>query len=214
MIVYWLLAVPTAIIAYYCGSVSTLVLAGTFIFKRNLRELGRGNAFLSNFRRVYGWKGALWLLLAEAVKDILPILIGSLIFSIKGHADVGRAFAGFCIVMGRLWPYTSMRGSHASMTLIFACLLTETSVGIAAAAVIAIVTFASKYVSLGTFAGAFAVILFSVLVIDDRLIMLLTIFSAAAVIVKHIPAIRRIMRGKERKFSFDLDLSYKLDEKF
>ena len=54
MIVYWLLLLPTALIAYLLGSMSTLVLSSNFIFHYNLRRLGRGNDWLTNFRRVYG----------------------------------------------------------------------------------------------------------------------------------------------------------------
>ena len=214
MIVYWLLALPTAVIAYYCGSVSTLVLAGNYIFHKNLRKLGRGNAFLSNFKRVYGIKGAVYLLLTEAVKDIVPILIGSLIFMLKGHGDVGRAFAGFCIVMGRLWPFNNLRGSHATMTLIFAALMTETSVGLAAAFMVIVFLLWTKYISLATIMGALGVLMFTILVVDDKLIMILMILTATAVLIKHIPSIKRLIKGKEQKYSFETDLLYKLDEKF
>ena len=214
MIIYWLMALPTAIIAYYCGTVSTLVLAGRFVFHKNLRKLGRGDVFLSNFRRIYGIKGALLLLLTEAIKDIVPILIGGLIFMIKGHADVGRAFAGFCLVMGRLWPFTNMKGSHASLAMVFAAIMSAPSVGIAGGVVIAALTLWTKYVSLGTFAGALAIIMFAVLVIDEKIILYLVVFTAAAVLIKHIPAIVRITKGREKKFSFETDLTYKLDNRF
>ena len=62
MIIYWLLLLPTAAVSYLLGSMSTLVLASNFVFHTNLRRLGRGNNWLTNFRRVYGVKGALLLL--------------------------------------------------------------------------------------------------------------------------------------------------------
>ena len=54
----WILCLLTAVIAYVFGNVNTLTLASRFVFKKNLRKLGKGNLFLSNFRRIYGWKGA------------------------------------------------------------------------------------------------------------------------------------------------------------
>ena len=72
MIIYWLLMLPVATIAYLLGSMDTLVLSSNFIFRYNLRRLGHGNDWLSNFRRVYGIKGALILLLVEAIRTSSP----------------------------------------------------------------------------------------------------------------------------------------------
>ena len=102
MIVYWLLLLPTALVAYIFGSMDTMVLASNFVFRQNLRRLGQGNRWLSNFRRLYGIPASLGLALVEVIKDLLPILIGGWLLGIKGHADVGRAFACFCLVLGRL----------------------------------------------------------------------------------------------------------------
>ena len=87
MTVYILLLLITAVIAYGLGSMSTLAIASSFVFKRNLFALGRGNTLISNFRRVYGSVGVVKLLLVELVRDILPILIGGILLGFKGHAD-------------------------------------------------------------------------------------------------------------------------------
>ena len=74
MIAYWVLLLITAFFAYTTGSISTQRLASRFVFRRNLRRLGSGNVWLSNFRRIYGIPGFLKLLAVEAVKDLLPVL--------------------------------------------------------------------------------------------------------------------------------------------
>ena len=97
MILYWFLLLLTAAIAYGIGSLDTMVLSSNFVFRRSLLKLGKGNVWLSNFRRIYGVPGFIKLFLVELVRDVLPILIGALLLGFKGHADVGRAFAGFCL---------------------------------------------------------------------------------------------------------------------
>ena len=104
MSIYWPLLLLTALVAYLFGSMDTMVLASNFVFHRNLLRLGNHNSWLSNFRRLFGIGGFFRLLAVELVKDLIPILIGSLLLGIRGHADVGRAFAGFVLVLGRLWP--------------------------------------------------------------------------------------------------------------
>ena len=169
MIVYWLLLLPTALVAYIFGSMDTMVLASNFVFRQNLRRLGQGNRWLSNFRRLYGIPGFIKLALVEVIKDLLPILIGGWLLGIKGHADVGRAFACFCLVLGRLYPvFYDFKGSHAGIAL----------------------------------------------VVDGDLVLRLLVFSAGLILFKHIPALIRIVQGREFRYSLEEDITYKLDERF
>lgn len=216
MAIYILLLLIAAIIAYGIGSMDTLVLASNFVFHTNLRKLGKGSSFVSNFRRVYGWKGVLMLLAVELVKDLVPILIGGLLLAVKKHFPIGCAFAGFCIVIGRLWPiFYSLKGSNAILPLIVAGMFMDKSIGIAVAAVAIILVLWTKRLPLAAFAGAFVMIAVSVLVIDEKIILILSVLTAAAVLLRHIPAVHRILKGFGEKLEFGKeDLSYKFDEDF
>ena len=215
MIVYWLLLLPVALVAYVFGSMDTMVLASNFVFRQNLRRLGQGNRWLSNFRRIYGIPGFIRLLLVEVIKDLLPILIGGWLLGIKGHADVGRAFACFCLVLGRLYPvFYDFKGSHAGIALVVGAFTLNSSVGGAALVVLALVTGFSRYFSLGAVAAAGTVMLVSVLVVDGDLVLRLLVFSAGLILFKHIPALIRIVQGREFRFSREEDITYKLDERF
>lgn len=215
MIGYWILLLLTAFIAYNFGSISTLSIASVFVFHRDLHRIGKKRMFISNFRRLFGYKGFLKLLLVELLRDFIPILVGGILLSIKGHADIGRAFAGFCLVLGRLFPvYNRFRGSYATICLSVTMLCADLSLGISAVVISALVTWFSRYLSLGAIAGALASILVAVLVVDDRLLMMLLILTAAIVLLKNLPALRRISQKKEMRMSLEEDISYKFDEKF
>ena len=215
MIVYWLLLLPTALVAYIFGSMDTMVLASNFVFRQNLRRLGEGNRWLSNFRRLYGIPGFIKLALVEVVKDLLPILIGGWLLGIKGHADVGRAFACFCLVLGRLYPvFYDFKGSHAGIALVVGAFTLNSSVGAAALVVLALVTWFGRYLSLGAVAAAAVAMMVSVLVVDGDLVLRLLVFSAGLILFKHIPALIRIVQGREFRFSLEEDITYKLDERF
>lgn len=215
MILNWFLLLLTAFIAYVFGSVGTLRVAGRYLFHRNLEKLGTGNVWLSNFRRLYGPVGFLKLALVEILKDLLPILIGALLIGFRGRPDIGRAFAGFCLMMGRLWPvFNRFRGCHGSLALIVVAFCIESSVGVTVALAVIVGTWLGKRYSVGAIAGAVALAAVSVMVVDARLILILAALIAALVLVRHIPAIRRILRHKEEKISLVEDISYKFDEKF
>ena len=215
MIVYWLLLLPTALLAYIFGSMDTMVLASNFVFRQNLRRLGQGNRWLSNFRRLYGIPGFIKLALVEVIKDLLPILIGGWLLGIKGHADVGRAFACFCLVLGRLYPvFYDFKGSHAGIALVVGAFTLNSSVGGAALVILALVTWFGRYLSLGAVAAAAVAMMVSVLVVDGDLVLRLLVFSAGLILFKHIPALIRIVQGREFRFSLEEDITYKLDERF
>ena len=215
MIVYWLLLLPTALVAYVFGSMDTMVLASNFVFRQNLRRLGQGNRWLSNFRRLYGIPGFIKLALVEVIKDLLPILIGGWLLGIKGHADVGRAFACFCLVLGRLYPvFYDFKGSHAGIALVVGAFTLNSSVGGAALVVLALVTWFGRYLSLGAVAAAAVAMMVSVLVVDGDLVLRLLAFSAGLILFRHIPALIRIVQGREFRFSLEEDITYKLDERF
>ena len=213
MSIYWLLLGLTAIIAYLFGSMDTMVLASNFIFRRNLLRLGDHSSWLSNFRRLFGIKGFFKLLVVEIIKDAIPIVIGSLLLGIRGHADVGAAFAGFVLVLGRLFPvFYGFRGSHATVAMIAAGFAAGTSVGAAAMIAAVGVIAVTRYLSLGTVAGAVVLVMVSVLAVDDSLILRLALFTAALVLVKHVPAMIRLMRRTDPRLSLEKDITYKLDE--
>lgn len=215
MIVYWLLLLPTALVAYIFGSMDTMVLASNFVFRQNLRRLGEGNRWLSNFRRIYGVPGFIKLALVEVIKDLLPILIGGWLLGVKGHADVGRAFACFCLVLGRLYPvFYGFKGGHAGIALVVGAFTLSSSVGGAALVVLALVTWFGRFLSLGAVAAAAIVMMVSVLVVDGDLVLRLLVFAAGLILFKHIPALIRIIQGREFRFSLKEDITYKLDERF
>lgn len=213
MILYWILLILTAFVAYLFGSLDTMVLASNFVFRRNLRRLGNEATWFSNFRRIYGVGGFVRLAVIELIKDIIPILLGGLLLGIKGHPEVGRAFAGFCLVLGRLYPaiYT-FRGGSAAMAMLVAGCAMEMSVGIAAAVVMLGVIFLTRYMSLGVFAAAAVFAMLSVVMLDEQIMLRLALITAGLVLLRHIPAIIRVLRKKEPRLGFAEDITYKLDE--
>ena len=210
---YYFLFILTAVLAYGIGSLSSLTISSMYVFKKNLRKLGKGNIWLSNFRRLYGWGGLGLLLLVEVIRDLIPILIGGLLLLAKEHSDVGRVFAGFCLVMGRLFPlFYDLKGSHATICLVVMAFFVDPSVGIATAATAAAVLLLTRYFSVATVAAALVSVITAILTADENLIIYLTAFTAAAIVIKHIPSLKRVVSGQETRLSFENDLGYKFDE--
>lgn len=212
---YWFFSVLAALLAYTAGCLKSTVLASNFVFHKNLRRLGSGNVFISNFRRIYGWKGALKLALVELALDLLPLAFGALLFKSGHHSAIGATLAGVCLVLGRLYPASyGFRGSHAIIPLVLTGFFVEASIGVALLVVAVAVVWLSRYFSLGAIGCALVLIITAVLMVDDVLTMRLGIIAAALVIFYHIPAVLRMLKKTEPRLSFEQDISYKFDEKF
>ncbi|MBR2582206.1 MAG: glycerol-3-phosphate acyltransferase [Oscillospiraceae bacterium] len=211
---YWLFSILTAVIAYGAGSLSTLVIASNFIFRTNLRRLGKGSLWLPNFRRIYGVKGFVKLALIELVKDALPVMIGGWLFSSGGNAEVGRALALFCLVLGRTYPSIyGFRGSYATAAVCIGAMFMSFSAGLTALVICVLVTWATRYLALGTLAEGIALAVAAILAFDNPLAVRLCLFAAVLVLIRTVGAISRIASGKEERLNFKKDISYKFDEK-
>ncbi len=212
---YWIFSLLTTVIAYLFGSLSTMLISSRLVFRTNLRKLGRGSIWLSNFSRVYGVKGFVKLALVEFVKDAIPVVLGGLLFSSGGNAEVGRALAAFCLVLGRMYPSMyGFRGGYATAAIGIGAMFVSVSLGAAVLFAAALVTFLTRYLSLGTIAAAVALAVVGVLVVDNDLVLKLVFFTAALTVIRMIPAISRISAKKEPRLNFSRDISYKFDEKF
>lgn len=210
---YWIFSTLTAIIAYLFGSLNTQVIASNFVFRTNLRRLGKGSAWLSNFRRVYGVGGLIKLALIELVKDAVPVIIGGRLFASSGNAEVGRALAAFCLVLGCMYPSIyGFRGSYATAAVAIGALFMNFSVGAAVLLVSVLITWATRYLALGTLAGGIVLAVAGVLVIDNTLAVRLCFFIGVLVLIRMAPALSRIAARKEDRLSLEKDISYKFDE--
>ena len=217
MILNVFLLLLVAFVAYTVGSISTLRVASQYVFRRNLLKLGKGNVWLSNFRRLYGPLGFVKLGLVEIGKDLLALLFGALLISFRGRADIGVAFGGFCLMMGRLWPvFNRFRGSHGCIAFILTGLLIAPPIGVVAILGTVLGIWVFKSLTMGAVVGAVSMAAISVMVLeaDQRLILILLVLITVLVLAHHIPSLRRLLRHEEEKLSRVEDITYKFDEKF
>ena len=105
----------TAVIAYVLGSINGAIIAGRFIFHKDVRRYGSGNAGLTNYYRAFGTPGMVLLVLIDVLKTVAAVLIGGALLSKADAREVGMLFAGFCTSLGHMSrPTTSSGAARAS----------------------------------------------------------------------------------------------------
>ena len=199
-----LTTVYVALICYTAGSIPTAYLAGRLIKGVDIRTVGSGNVGASNAMRLLGKGWGITVLLLDALKGLIPLLI-ILHFSLKGNPHLQRyAMTGaLCCIVGHVFPvWLAFKGGKGVATgLGVMTALVPVAVAVALPFFILIVAI-SRYISLGSIIAA--LILPVAFFIDHRLPadLELFIFIAIAcifVIYKHKTNIRRIIAGEENR---------------
>ncbi|MDJ0840629.1 MAG: glycerol-3-phosphate 1-O-acyltransferase PlsY [Acidobacteriota bacterium] len=104
--------VLTAAFGYLSGSIATSVWVSKLFFKKDLRDYGSRNAGATNAYRVLGWKAALFVVLVDIGKGVVPTLFAARLFPIEGvNAIYLQLLAGVTAILGHCYTcFAGFRG--------------------------------------------------------------------------------------------------------
>ena len=199
--------VLTVIISYLLGSLNSAIIVSKIKYKDDIRNYGSKNAGLTNMHRVYGLGAAGYTLLGDALKTMLSIVIGSMLFYGMQGAYLG---ALFCII-GHVFPiYYKFRGGKGVLASAVAILMLDPIIFLILLAVFIITVAISRYISLGSVLSGF---IYPALIYvrnqlgtfneSEKIIpFLFAIFIGLFLIITHRKNLQRIQQKKENKFSF------------
>ena len=202
----------TAVIAYVLGSINGAIIAGRFVFHKDVRSYGSGNAGLTNYYRNFGTPGMVLLVLIDVLKTVAAVLIGGALLNLAEAREVGMLFAGFCAILGHMFPaYYQFRGGKGVLVGVSTFLVVDPKVFIALLAIFVVILALSKYVSMASIISSgycpLATLLMTWVVEQQSfgrsiLYAVLSIPMVALIIWMHRPNMERLRDGTENKFSF------------
>ena len=209
MIIY---AVLVVIFSYLIGSVNFAVIFSKVFMKKDVRNIGSGNAGTTNIMRNGGFVPGALTFLCDALKGFVASFAGKVVFDyILGNTDAawalpiyGAYICGLACMLGHVFPvffrFKGGKGVATSVGIFAVCSPVAIVLGLT---VFAIVTLTSKYVSVASVTAAVTVVVCSLIFrISDAAIMPQIIMSVAMgliVVLKHIENIKRIIAGTESK---------------
>lgn len=198
------------IIAYLLGSVSFAVIFGKKIKGIDVREKGSGNAGSTNVLRTAGKKAAALTLLCDVLKGVVAIFIAFIAGKIFKNTDSALLvqLAAMAVAIGHTFPiFFEFKGGKGVATSLGIILMINWQIGLICLAFWLVIVILTRMVSLGSIGAA---ILFPILtifirenyIISNGYYFVFAILLAILVIFNHKENIKRLLEGKENKFSF------------
>lgn len=208
------------ILSYFVGSVPTGIIVTKFAKGIDIRNHGSGSAGGTNVMRVLGWKPGFLVILLDALKGALAVVVvARLYFGPLPFANVSpfddftlvQIIAGISAVIGHVWTvFAGFRGGKGIATGLGMLLMLITVEMLIAVGVFILVVTISKYVSLGSLIAAISIPVSLILrenVFHEHIngyntILPFVIFLTIFIIYTHRKNVVKIFNGTESKLSF------------
>jgi len=208
------------IFSYLVGSIPSSIIVSKAARGIDIREHGSGNAGGTNVMRVLGWKYGLLVIIMDALKGaVAVVLIARLFYGPLPFENVSpfddftlvQIIAGISAVVGHIWTiFAGFKGGKGIATALGMLLMLITVEMLIAVGVFILVVTISRYVSLGSLLAAVSIPIslvlrenvFHVDISGYNTILPFVIFLTLLVIFTHRKNLVRLFNGTESRISF------------
>ena len=213
-----ILLIAAAAQAYVIGGINGSIIASKYFYRKDIRKFGSGNPGLTNFYRVFGKGGVAIVVLIDVLKTVAPVIISGWLFAHflpattfpSGNVGFfslsffGSEWAGFFVMMGHCFPlFYEFRGGKGVMAVGTIVFFIDWRIALAAWGMFVLLTLLTRYVSLGAIVGVLVYpLMVGLLGYGGIWEILIASACAALLIVRHRENIKRLVTGKESRFSF------------
>mgnify|MGYP003299519311 CR=1 FL=1 len=197
-------------IAYLIGSINFAVIFSNAFLKKDVRDMGSGNAGTTNVMRVAGFLPGALTFICDALKGFAACFLGKLIFeyimstaaSGWAHASTGAYLCGFACMLGHIVPiFFGFKGGKGILSGVTVALMLDWRIGLLVFGIFLLAYMLTHYVSLGSVlsAGSFGP-LYALIHPDAGFLPIAVCFFLSVLIVwMHRANIKRLLKGEERR---------------
>lgn len=202
MIIVIIKMIVIFVIAYLLGSIPT----GYLIVKAkkgiDIRKTGSGSTGATNVKRILGTKWFFTVMLLDALKGAIAVMIAVKWFnlfeySLRGLAPVLAALGA--IIGHSKSVFLGFTGGKSVATGVGTILALCWPVGLITAAIWGVITYTSKFVSLGSVIAITLAPILMRMFNQNEYYICFTALCAAYVVIMHKDNIKRLCAGKENK---------------
>lgn len=187
-----------AIAAYLIGSIPTGYIIVKLKTGEDIRTIGSGSTGATNVKRVLGKKWFFIVMLLDGIKGMIPVFFAKYFFpDIIGLCAV---VAAVMVIIGHSKPlYLGFRGGKSVATGIGTLIALNPIVGIILVGIWSIVTWFSRYVSVGSITALVFAPILMYLFKNPICYIIYALIAMVYIIYLHRENIKRLINGCENK---------------
>ena len=145
----YLIGLITAIVAYLIGSIPTGYLIVKAKTNQDIRTIGSGSTGATNVKTVLGKKWFFIVMLLDAIKGALPFVLAK--YLTDDIYGIYAVIAAIFVIIGHSKPiFLQFKGGKSVASGVGTILALNPLVGLCIAVIWSVITYISKYVSLGS----------------------------------------------------------------
>lgn len=195
--IYVLLLV--AIVAYLIGSIPTGYLIVKAKTGQDIREVGSGSTGATNVKRVLGKKWFFAVMILDAIKGAFPVVAAKYLY-MGDLIGLFPVIAAVMVIVGHSKPlFLGFKGGKSVASGVGTILALNFFVGLILVGVWAIVTWFSKYVSLGSIVTMIVAPIVMILLNNPICYNIYAFIAMVYVIYLHRENVKRLIQGTENK---------------
>lgn len=188
------------LISYLIGSIPTGYIIVKLFTGQDIRTIGSGSTGATNVKRVMGKKWFFTVMILDAIKGALPVVLTSIFATVFTDIGLLPVIAAVCVILGHSKSiFLKFTGGKSVASGVGTLLALNWQVGLIVAGVWAVVTWISKYVSLGSIVALVMAPILMWILNAPLAYIVYALIAAIYVIYLHRENIKRLKSGTENK---------------
>lgn len=188
------------VIAYLIGSIPTGYIIVKLFTGQDIRKIGSGSTGATNVKRVMGKKWFFIILLLDAFKGALPVILAKIFATVFVSTGLVPVLCAIAVILGHSKSvFLKFSGGKSVASGVGTILALNWGVGLMIAAIWAIITYVSKYVSLGSIIALSLSPFLMYFCKAPIAYVVYCILGAIYIIYLHRTNIKRLLNGEESK---------------
>lgn len=197
------------VVPYFLGCSNGAILVSKYILRDDVRKYGSGNAGLTNFRRVFGGKLTVLVILADVLKAVFSLLLGMLgakLIEMGGYGFMSvvlsKYISGLCCELGHMFPVMfGFKGGKGVLSGGTIAIMISWKLAVVVWGSFLILVLLTRYVSLGSVSTGVGYPVMAWVLYHDPVILVIAIITGGLLIWAHRGNIKRLLQGNENKLT-------------
>ena len=188
------------IVSYLIGSIPTGYIVVKLFTGQDIRTIGSGSTGATNVKRVMGKKWFFTVMILDALKGALPVILSILFGSVLNNIGLLPVLAAIFVILGHSKSiFLKFTGGKSVASGVGTLLALDWQAGLIIVLTWAIITWISRYVSLGSIVAMALAPLIMWFLNAPAAYIVYALIAAIYVIYLHRENIKRLIEGNENK---------------